>query len=139
MVEIDDGERVSDTIRVVGTTLLAALNTLDRNDLLKPNSEIKDISLVMGLFLKISGIFGDAIFIGEEEQEWPEYIIAYAKGKGIKLGDTPFGVEEDVNRAETDAKLPTRSGKGAEDRFNFKNLVSLMISWRKPQETKPLF
>lgn len=136
--DIDDGERVSATINVVGTALLAALNTLDRDGLLKPDSEIKDISLVMGLFLEIAAIFEDAMSIDEEGQKWPEYIMTYAKEKCIELGDPPFGIAENLKEADTGAKLPTRSGKAAEDRFNFKKLVSLMLIWRKTQEVDNL-
>lgn len=119
---------MSDTINVVGTALLAALNTLDRNSLLKPDSDIKDIGLVMGLFLEIAANFEESLYVDGKPQRWPEYIVTYAKEKSIQLEDAPFGIEQNVRKADTNARLLSRRGKAAEDRFNLQKLVSIKLT-----------
>lgn len=123
---IDNGERVEDTINLVGTMFCAALNTLDHNDLLKPDSEILDISLMMALYLQLTVMFAVAENF-EEQPNWPSYIITYAKEKGIEISG-PHGAEALVEKNGKGAKLPTRSGKAAADRFNFKKAVSVLWS-----------
>lgn len=120
---LEDGQRVCDTLNAVGTAFLAALNNLDREGLLKPDSEIKDLALVMGLFLDLTDHFEDAMTCGEEEQQWPSYLVALAKEKGIEL-TLPIGIKKRVEEYDNDAELPQPTGKAAEDRFNFKKVVS---------------
>lgn len=79
--------------------------------------------LVMALFLDMTGWFGDAMDVGHEDQKWPEYVVAYAKEKGIEMAG-PFGIEKDVARYDTGRKLPVRRGNAGVDRFGFKKVVS---------------
>lgn len=117
---VDDGQRVFDYALIVGTTLLAALNTLDRNDLLTPDSEFKDIALVMGLYLKVAQNFGEVLDWSDGEgQIWPNQIVTFAKEKDIQI-DMPFGIESLVRQYDTGENLPRK----AIDRFKFKPLVS---------------
>lgn len=127
---VDDGQKVHDYAGIVGTTLLAALNTLDRNDLLKPDSEFKDIALVIGLYLEVAANFGDALdWPRGDESLWPNQIVTFAKEKGIEI-DMPFGVEKRIQRFDTGEKLPRK----AVDRFKFKPL----FKWIEQQYgTKP--
>ncbi|KAF1351121.1 hypothetical protein BDV97DRAFT_163839 [Delphinella strobiligena] len=115
---VDDGQRVFDYALIVGTTLLAALNTLDRNDLLTPDSEFKDIALVMGLYLKVAQNFGEVLDWSDGEgQIWPNQIVTFAKEKDIQI-DMPFGIESLVRQYDTGENLPRK----AIDRFKFKPL-----------------
>lgn len=79
---------------LVGRGFLSMLNTLDRGDLLKPASKIKDISLVMALYLRVFQLFRDSYFELEDAM-WAMHVISYADKHGIKISG-PHNTEKHI-------------------------------------------
>jgi hypothetical protein len=78
----DDGDRVNELTGLVGCALLTALHSLDVAGKLTNNSDIRDLGLVMSLYLHWTTIWGD---MDEEELEWRKKVVGYAKKAGIDL------------------------------------------------------
>lgn len=79
---------------LVGWGFLSMLNTLDRSDLLKPASKIRDISLVMALYLRVFQLFRDSYFALENAM-WAMHVISYADKHDIKISG-PHNVEKHI-------------------------------------------
>lgn len=52
MIRIDDGPGVQVFMELIKTLFLSMLATLERNDLLKPDSEIKNLDHIMALYIR---------------------------------------------------------------------------------------
>ncbi|KAJ5368896.1 uncharacterized protein N7496_008656 [Penicillium cataractarum] len=99
---IDDGDGLDMFLHAVRTMFLAMMATLERLDLLKPDSEIKNIGMVMGLAIRLDAFAED----NEGTEDLPKYLYAYAAKHNIVLRDVP----ED---SELEEPVPA-TGKGAE-------------------------
>ncbi|KAI4765088.1 hypothetical protein E4T52_00022 [Aureobasidium sp. EXF-3400] len=133
---IDDGERSMMTHSLLGFMFLTALNRIDQDGDLKPDSKYKDLSRVMALWAKASEDLGtdmdedpladkksdNATTIGEYagfNMVWFRYLIALAKEAGVPIeGVTDIADQiEDWNaQAEGKVKLPAKKA----DRFGWK-------------------
>ncbi|KFZ04625.1 hypothetical protein V501_09120 [Pseudogymnoascus sp. VKM F-4519 (FW-2642)] len=82
---IDDGERVCETLQIVGLTVLSTLNNLEQADLFKNDSVIPNIPLILSLFLGFLGNLADAMSVRGEDQDWPNAITAYAEKHDINI------------------------------------------------------
>lgn len=105
---------------MIGRMFLVMLNELDQADLLKPDSRIKDLGIVMACYLH----WGEAEeTYGSEELSFPEVIIAYAKKAGIVLEHAgPYVIKEALEKYDHDVDpLP---GKAKADRWSWKKKVS---------------
>jgi len=118
----EDSECINATLDLVGCAFLSMLNTLDRQALLEPDSEIKDLGLVMGMFMEVA-TFIEGCGPG---QTWPEHIVVYAKENDIPM-TVPIGVEELVDQNDAEAELP----KPAVDRWGWKKAVSTPIARKR--------
>jgi hypothetical protein len=118
---IDDGERVCETLQIVGLTVLSTLNILEQADLLKNDSVIPNIPLILSLFLGFLGNFADAMSVRGEDQDWPNAITAYAEKHDIKIKGK-YGITEKHYRANRlSAKKIALVGKAASvDKWKFK-------------------
>ncbi|KAL2022227.1 hypothetical protein VTK56DRAFT_5837 [Thermocarpiscus australiensis] len=140
--QIDDGSYVDATYEVIGRLFMTMLAILEREKLLGKDSEIKNLGLIMALFMDIAA---DARRYGllevdekeplgpaEDNKEWIPHafdnqILAYARKYGIDLVG-PSHIAEIIAEAKGDGTLPvpdsepnsTRTGNpyGA-DPFNF--------------------
>jgi hypothetical protein len=85
-------------LQLIGYTVIATLKVLESQDLLKPDSAVKDISLVLGLFMDTVKTWP----AGYEEPElsWVKAAICLAKKHGIIFEGVPFGVEQNVQKFE---------------------------------------
>jgi hypothetical protein len=83
VVRIDDSEGLELFLHAIRTMFLAMMATLERNDLLKPDSEIKNIGMIMGLAIRL-GDFADDF---EGFDDLPKYLHAYAAKQKIVLQD----------------------------------------------------
>jgi hypothetical protein len=78
----EDGETVNAVFIAFATMFLTVLSTLERNDLFKPDSEVKNIGAIMGLFIR---------FIVDVEEcgiDWDDHdakIRAYAAKHNVKI------------------------------------------------------
>jgi hypothetical protein len=125
---IDDPDSVTQLVRLVGRTFLATLARLERERILVPDSEVKNVGLIMSLFVKVARDMctNDLLEEGQEETvelkgpdgsttkytfdlaNFDEYILGYAERHGI----TVPGSSPDEGAAEM---LPVQT---AEDPWN---------------------
>lgn len=119
----DDGERVTETIELIGRSFLATLNELDRAKQLTKDSPIQDLGLVMSLYL----YWGDGLGeygVDEGDVNWREQVLTYAKQAEIDLVATGcYGIEEKLETLddEDDEEMPRRKA----DRWDWKKSVRL--------------
>jgi hypothetical protein len=73
-----------------GWPFLTALNFVDVAEQLKPASEIHDLELVMALYLYWSKDL-EAYGIDEEDLDWREHVLAYAKKGSLDLDTISCG------------------------------------------------
>ncbi|KAF2501769.1 hypothetical protein BU16DRAFT_207772 [Lophium mytilinum] len=97
---LDDGARVSATMDIIGRALLTSLNALERADLLGPFSKVKNIPMVLSMFLDFADdeegttamqfdMNGD-----ESPQTWPYFVVAYINAHGIDIeGKGLYGID----------------------------------------------
>ncbi|KAK8050732.1 hypothetical protein PG994_012462 [Apiospora phragmitis] len=120
----DDAERISETWGAIGTMFLTALNELDRAGLLKADSPIKDLPLVMAIYLKWSADLDEM----EDELSWRPNVIAYAKKAGIDLATSGlFGAGELVSALEEEeesGEIAPLSGQAKADRWGWKKTLA---------------
>lgn len=90
---IDDGERVQVTCEVVGALILATIEALKKQDVFKPDSEIRNLGLVLFIFIRWGR---EQLDYGVEEENWSWIykIIDFAEEAGIKL-TAPHNFEKD--------------------------------------------
>ncbi|KAF4261541.1 hypothetical protein CNMCM8812_000726 [Aspergillus fumigatus] len=130
---IDDSSAVYATLVLAGRTFLAMLAQLEHLDLLKPDSEVKNLGFIMALYIKLAAT-EDIIDLedvideikknnGTDEtftfvrSNFPSHILAYAKKYNIKLVG-PTDIDEVVEDLEDGAELPERDEKPFGDPWN---------------------
>lgn len=118
---MDDGERTCKLIGLIGSAIMTMLDTLDRENELKANGTIKDLGLVISLYLKFVDDQED-YGIEEEELEWRPLLITYAEKAGIDLA--AVGCSSTAQSLEdVEAGSPDEL-KGVDKRFNWTKTVS---------------
>ena len=127
MTMIDDGEAAEASAQLVGRMFLSMLATLDRDGLLAPSSEAKNVGLVMALYLSwASGLpqYGllerDSPARGTKKSASKgfkfdpvrivDYIATYAEKAGIKL-EGVHRISDCLDDAEDDADMPKKDAK----------------------------
>jgi len=124
LLMIDDGERLSATLDLAGRAFLSMLNALDRASQLKPDSDFKDLGLVMGMFASIASDFEDA-YNTEDELDWRVHILKYANDKGIEIDVSFVGkilaqeFEDDSDDGDDGKDGKDEWPKAAKDRWVF--------------------
>ncbi|KAK3290822.1 uncharacterized protein B0H64DRAFT_420639 [Chaetomium fimeti] len=108
-VVIDDPDTVNHLIRLVGRTFLAMLAQLERQRRLGPDSEVKDLGLIMSLYIETARTMqvNDLLKDGDEETvelkmpdgstekytfdlgKLDEYILGYVERHSISVPDAP--------------------------------------------------
>ena len=86
---------------------LAMMATLERNDLLKPDSEIENLAMVMGLAIRLDEYDED----GGNFEDLPKYLHAYAAKHNIVLHDLPDNDEPEPVPATGMGSLPAPTAK----------------------------
>ncbi|KAH1464616.1 hypothetical protein KXX58_006506 [Aspergillus fumigatus] len=130
---IDDSSAVYATLVLAGRTFLAMLAQLEHLDLLKPDSEVKNLGFIMALYIKLAAT-EDILDLEDVTDEikknngtdetftfvrsnFPSHILAYAKKYNIKLVG-PTDIDEVVEDLEDGAELPERDEKPFGDPWN---------------------
>lgn len=99
---MDDGEGVAALINTLGIMFLTMLSTLEREGLMKPDSEVKSLGVVMASFIRLIaadigpdfGINGDGL---------DKKLLAYAKKQNIELkGLSDLESELEAPKAEAE-------------------------------------
>ncbi|WDK12505.1 hypothetical protein CGRA01v4_03785 [Colletotrichum graminicola] len=116
----DDGELCSHTARLIGNLFLATLARLEREGVLTPDSEVKDLGHVMAGMLKVAATFRSYSLLDQgarmkrstkkrpfpfDEDSFDNYVAAYAKKHGITLRGVP-GLESLLKDVDDSVKLP---------------------------------
>ena len=120
---MDDGDLFIETMGLIGLSFVAMLNELDRADLLKADSRIRDLGLVMASYIRWSDSWKEfAPGEDEDEMDWPEGVVAYAKKAGIDLENVGvYGVKDRLTEIGTVEPL---EGDAKADRWGWKKKVS---------------
>lgn len=86
--------RVSSTLAMIGVVVLTALNKLEAADLLKQGSSIRNIPLILSMYLMIADQYKEGMNSWWSDQieikdwtRWPNRIVAYANQHNIELSD----------------------------------------------------
>lgn len=121
VIVIDDSIRVCETLQIVGLAILSTLNILEQADLLKNDSIIPNIPLILSLFLGFLGDFANAMSLRDEDQDWPNAITAYAEKHNIKIKGK-YGVTKKYYRAHrlSSKKLALVRAVASIDKWKFK-------------------
>ncbi|KDN65805.1 hypothetical protein CSUB01_04988 [Colletotrichum sublineola] len=115
----DDGELCSHTARLIGNLFLATLARLEREGVLAPDSEVKDLGHVMAGMLKVAAVFrgysllehGTRVRKSKKrpfpyaEDSFDNYVAAYAKKHGITLRGVP-GLKDLLVNVDDSVELP---------------------------------
>ncbi|KAI1871409.1 uncharacterized protein JN550_004403 [Neoarthrinium moseri] len=123
---LDDGERVQETVRLIGLSFLATLNEIDKASLLKKDSTIKDLGLVMSLYLQWSNGLGDYGIDGEENIGWRKDVVAYAKKARVDLeANGCFGIGKVVKLLDEEHDgIEPLPGAAKADRWGWKKTLT---------------
>lgn len=85
-IGVDDGGRAIDLTFLLGSAFLTTLDAMERMGWLKPGSEMRDLGLVMSMWLQWSFGLPDYGIEGDDGKiTWRKDIIAYAKRGNIDL------------------------------------------------------
>ncbi|KAF4161111.1 hypothetical protein CNMCM6936_009665 [Aspergillus lentulus] len=130
---IDDSAAVYATLVLAGRSFLAMLAKLEHLNLLKPDSEVKNLGFIMALYIKLAATedildledVTDEITKNDGTDEtftfirsdFPSHILAYAKKYNIKLVG-PTGIDEVIEDLDDGAELPERDEKPFGDPWN---------------------
>ncbi|PLB44596.1 hypothetical protein P170DRAFT_367737 [Aspergillus steynii IBT 23096] len=121
MTQIDDGERVFDIQTLMARMFLTMLATLEARDLLKPDSEIKNLGVVMAIYMKyINCELNDGSNDTDPKFKFSQAhgnILAYAKKHGIALRG-PAGTDELVEELQDEQDEINVPAKG-DDPWNW--------------------
>ncbi|KAK1995840.1 hypothetical protein LX36DRAFT_659190 [Colletotrichum falcatum] len=118
----DDGEFCSHTARLIGNLFLAMLARLEREGVMAPDSEVKDLGHVMAGMLKVAAAFRGFSLLEDgtrmkkskkrpfpfDEDSFDNYVAAYAKKHGITLRGVP-GLKGLLADVDNSVELPTEA------------------------------
>ncbi|KAI0113214.1 hypothetical protein F4814DRAFT_338994 [Daldinia grandis] len=114
-----DVQRINTTVNLVGRALLTVLNELDRAKMLKADSEIKDLGLIMTFYL----YWVEDLEIPDLELPYRKEVVGYAKKAGIDLSLAGcYGTDEKIKALERAAggKIKPIPGAPKTDRWDWK-------------------
>ncbi|KAJ5144825.1 hypothetical protein N7448_002217 [Penicillium atrosanguineum] len=124
LFQVDDGEGAKTFMDVTGVMFAIMLAMLDREGLLKPDSEVKSLGVVMAGFVRfIAHTIGPDF--GIRANDLDKTVLAYAKKYNIELKGL-FGIEKELETAEAEAEkleLPASDDKNG-DPWNWKTTLA---------------
>ena len=123
---LEDGDRMIETLGLIGCAVLTMLNRLDLAGKLKPDSDFKDISLVMSLFLEFAHDLSDNMD-ALDDVPWNQHLVSYAKRNKIKLSGMA-GVENRVAELEEKMEPDAHFIKGKPGVDQWKNVRTPFLS-----------
>ncbi|KAI0887999.1 uncharacterized protein GGS22DRAFT_154775 [Annulohypoxylon maeteangense] len=121
-IRVNDKKKLEATIGLIGRALLTTLNELDRAKILKADSDIKDLGLVITFYLYWAD---EHQRLREQGIELPfrKEVIAYAKKAGVDLKIAGcYGTDAKVQALEKERGKPIKplSGSPKSDRWDWK-------------------
>lgn len=122
----EHGERVTATCGLIGCAFLSTLNELDMASLLKADSPIKDLGLVISLYVTWSHDLDGYGCDEPKHTKWRGEMLAYVKKAGIDIeASGVFGVRDAVEKlVETYKTISSLKGAAKADRWGWKKTVS---------------
>ena len=88
----DDPEHNAKIVTLQGTALLSTIDVLLEQGLFNQDSSIKNLGLVLSLYIKFTAIHGDEI-CRDGEHDWRKQVLRMADEHGVEVKG-PYGVEE---------------------------------------------
>lgn len=129
-LDIDDGERVNQTASLIGRVVLTVLNEIDLKGWLGPDSIIKDLAIIISLYLEWSSDLPE-FGLDWDDFSWRPQLVQYANKAGIDLVTAGiFGTQDEVNKLEAEEfgsvgeKFGKLKGAAKSDRWKWKGSVS---------------
>ncbi|KAF2815195.1 uncharacterized protein BDZ99DRAFT_459125 [Mytilinidion resinicola] len=123
---LNDGARVSATMDIIGRCLLTSLNALERADLLEPGSKVKNIPMVLSMFLDFAddGEGTTAMHFdmdgNENPQTWPYFVVAYVNAHGIDIeGKGLYGIDSIADGYDDEEMAIFEEHEPGPDRWGF--------------------
>jgi len=113
---IDDCQRLLDTLALVGGGVMCTLEVLEEHGLLRPQSPIRDLALVLGLLYRLDSAWPGGP--GEEELSWVHAMVNVAQKHGIVFKDAPYGIEDKL-KTRTSTMRTCRSGPSSIGRVRY--------------------
>lgn len=108
---IDDCEGLLGTLKILGVAVFSTLKILEKHDLLRPDSPIKNIGLVLAYLRRNMedwpGNCGPEFDI-EDELKWCDAAIVEAQQKGVEFKRAPWGIEDKLKKEDV---VKSRYGK----------------------------
>ncbi|GFG24330.1 hypothetical protein IFM61606_04236 [Aspergillus udagawae] len=130
---VDDADAVYATLVLAGRMFLAMLAKLEHLNLLKPDSEVKNLGFIMASYIKLAATEDilDLHDVADEikknngtdetftfvRSDFPSHILAYAKKYNIKLVG-PTDIDKIIEDLDDEVELPERDEDPSGDPWN---------------------
>lgn len=132
-IRMDDGERCCKLVGLLGSAFVTMLDTIDKENQLRPDGDIKDLGLVMSLFLKFADGLQDYGIEDHDDDpddpdggkvlKWRRFTVAFARKGGIDLVATGCaGTGQTLEESYED--VAAEEVKGAAEYVNWTKTVS---------------
>jgi len=105
---IDDGDRLDATIQLAGRVFLSMLASLESKKVLSETSEVKDLGLVMALYMQMAKEFRYDLSLlegSDQSSRFDDYVLGYANKYGIPLVG-PADIDDITAQCDGTVKLP---------------------------------
>ncbi|KIX09103.1 uncharacterized protein Z518_00181 [Rhinocladiella mackenziei CBS 650.93] len=119
---IYDSDRAFATVKLIGRAVFYTLNVFEKRGLLRPDSPVKNIGLVLAILR-----YNLRFWPGHEDKpelEWCEAAIEEAQKRGIEFKGAPYGVEKSLKSAGING-LESRNSHSKWKRFQWSREVGL--------------
>jgi hypothetical protein len=127
---------VREFTELVGAMFLDCLRRLDQEGLLRPDSPIENLGLVMGVMMRVADDW--EIAVSRREIDWAQELMELAREKGIEMRTItatispyerpilPEPLDEEQSQRDEQEREENRRERGGE--YNFERMVSITIS-----------
>ena len=100
---IDNPDTVLATLQLIGGAVFTTLNTLEKSGLLRPDTPVKNIALVLGVLYNNTRDWPGND--DEPELEWRGAMIREARQHGIEVKGQPYGIERVLKKDGVDGTV----------------------------------
>ncbi|KAI2628795.1 hypothetical protein GGR54DRAFT_636509 [Hypoxylon sp. NC1633] len=117
-IMMNEKKKLEISVNLVGRALVSVLNELDRTKMLKADSDIKDLGLVISFFLYWLATLEEVGI----ELSYRKEVVAYARKAGLDLKEVGcYGTDERIKALEREfGRIKPFSGSAKPDRWEWK-------------------